>query len=484
MSDCLLDVVIAIDLSTSTGLPGANSFQGGTIYEGERRLLERIVQSLNSKMQAGEAQVGIVEFADNPDNIIAYTDGFTMTALTTGDLDTIPSSSNPGGLSNLSANMYDCAVTNRPTTWPHTNGGTNIRTAIVCALAGGGCHQFGVINAHGPNPQSSLGDRSGDPDFKKVLIVISGAHDTPPAGNFGWSGNNAWPGLAGTTSASGTTGCLQQSASLTAYSTNFALGGPSNQLVIGVVVGDKDINNTNPSLGGMTQANRDQILSTLDAITCVQNGFLTNNGSPLGFYANANSSNMSTIANAIKSEMCSSIARTYNCSGINGVAPGILPWQCYDPGTGLGTYTAMTALQGGYSSALSECLLGDCRERQATIDDFVLSGIKPKFCKLVELCPCGWDAEMIEPEPGTSAAQNILEKPLGSQCRLDSNNAMPLIQRCIGSNLPIEINDAWAYNGSYTNKNTSANYTWESEKIVGILSEKCEPCNLRLRSEC
>ena len=484
MSNCLLDVVIAVDLSVSTGLPGLNSFHGGAIYEGERRLLESIVQSLNSKMQAQEAQVGLVFFEGDPDHRVMYTDQKTMTNNTTGSLNTMPSSSNPGGLSNLSANVYDCAVTNRPTSWSQApwstaTDNTKIPGGIRCALAGGGCYANGVINEH-ISPPSSLGDRSADPDLKKVLIVISGAHNTPPVdpndltAEFGFINQNAWPGLTGLAHLSTlTAGCRSQSNSLSAFSNStgsFSTSGPSNQLVIGVVVGDKDINNLSSSLGGMTQDNRDQILSTLDAITCVQNGLLTNNGDPLGFYVDANNSDIPAVANAIKSEICSSVVRTYNCSGINGVS-GISPWQCYDPGTGLGTYTATTALQGGYSNALSECLSSDCRERQTTIDDAALSGTKLKFCKLVELCPCRWLPEMITPEPGTLAAQNVLENPR-SQCREPGTGAVtPTVLRCIGSDSPIAINDAWIYNAN-------------QEYIVNIISTQCEPCNLGIRSTC
>ena len=477
MSNCLLDIVIAVDLSVSTGLPGPNSFHGGAIYEGERRLLERIVQSLNSKMQAGEAQVGLIFFESVAAHLLSYTDGMTMTNNTTGSLNTTPSSSNPGGLSNLSANMYDCAYLNRPVSWNTLSDSTRIDRGMKCAggnpIAGPnttGCYQNGVINEHISIP-SSLGDRTGDPDFKKVIIVISGAHDNqiyipPDPNNLTYEffdPNNIWPGLTGT-SASGTIGCLQQSNLLTSYnnSSNFAPTGPDNQLVIGVVVGDKDINNLNPSLGGMTQDNRDQILSTLDAITCVQNGF-TGNGDPLGFYANVyNSGNMSTIANAIKSEICQDMVRTYNCSGINGVS-GILPWQCYDPGTGLGTYTATSALQSGYPNALSECLT-DCREPQAVVDDDIATGV-PNFCEFVELCPCGWFGEMGE---RLSPDSNFFT----SQCRNPiTNTIITATQRCIGSNSPIAVGDAWMYNA-------------DQEYIVNIIPTQCAPCNFGIRSTC
>ena len=72
MSDCLLDVVIAVDLSRSTLPPRADlldgtptdqdTWYGGTVYEGERQLLESIVSSLNPGMLDDKIQIGLVFF--------------------------------------------------------------------------------------------------------------------------------------------------------------------------------------------------------------------------------------------------------------------------------------------------------------------------------------------------------------------------------------------------------------------------------------
>ena len=74
------------------------------------------------------------------------------------------------------------------------------------------------------------------------------------------------------------------------------------------------------------------------------------------------------------------------------------PWQCYDPLTGMGIYTPITALQSGYPNALAEC-----------VDKCHYEGPPTYNCTTIPGSPIGscWD-----PQDGTgtySVEQNCID---------------------------------------------------------------------------
>ena len=333
MPVCPLDIVIAIDLSPSTFGPNpiqqAGSRYGHPInqaYEAERKLLEDLIDYLTPGMLAGEIQVGVTFWASSAASL--NPDGFSMSSNPYGDLSTNNTPNHPLALQDpngdwhsvISKKMYDFYVGNS------LGGGTSVNGALNSVFQ----LPTGALNLKTTSDfASQYPIRSNDPNFSQVGVIITDSQGSPPSGVI-------------------STGCSYQSNQLPSIPGSGWLAtpsGPANQYVFGcTVTGNPFPTTPGPGL-------YDNVRDTLDSITCRQNaGSNSWNTSALGsagnygFYVYTNallgsSQHVLTVASAIIDQSCSGVTlATYVCSGASGVGhPGGTPWDCYNPGTGLGT---------------------------------------------------------------------------------------------------------------------------------------------------
>lgn len=336
VSDCLLDIVIAVDLSGSTGLPPTipGSWHGWGIYEAERKLLEGLIDYLTPGMVAGEIQVGVVFWASGSTSL--NPDGFSMSSSHLGDLNTSKILQDPNGdwHSPIAKHMYDAVVAQGNMV------GTDIGSAMqkVFTLSGiltpGGQPTPGVLNRKTTSDfATQYPVRANDPDFTQVGVIITDSI--------------AGPVLSGLSVTSATSqGCIYQSDSLTPNP--FAISGPTKQFVIGCVARPGEFINIAPP-----SAQQD-IKDTLDAITCMQNGGsnpwnTSATSGNYGFYVNTSDpQNINYVGGAIMSQACfPNVVETYDCNDpTTATYNPLLPnYWCYNPGTGTGQFTGSTAYQ-------------------------------------------------------------------------------------------------------------------------------------------
>jgi hypothetical protein len=171
--ECILDIVFALDCSTSTG----NPLTPGSIANAEISFVNQFLldAGLSAEMAAGNIQIGFVAWADSP----------------------VPLSMNPLGFS-----MSNTVPSATVKTWYESNwfgGGTDIDAALAYAEL--------VLNQKGT---SQLGDRSANPNLRQLIVLVT---DTSQA-------------------ASPAAGCSYQSISLGGFAT-----GPANQFVYAVYAG-------------------------------------------------------------------------------------------------------------------------------------------------------------------------------------------------------------------------------------------------------
>ena len=202
--DCLVDIIIAMDTSGSTG--GPNGGRPGNYPEGTgyaQRLFTRIfVDNLDIRdgMDNGRIQVGFTSWSGN----------FTI--------EPTVESMNPNGFS-MSSTITGVEVFD----WYNDSffGGT---TEIPEALT----HAQSVIN---DKSNSELGDRSGDSNFKQFIILITDTGTAPPF----------------------RVGCPFQSATLGGN-----CDGPDNQFLLPVYVGQYSDQPPSPGVLSSISCNRDQ----------------------------------------------------------------------------------------------------------------------------------------------------------------------------------------------------------------------------------
>lgn len=170
---CLIDIVIALDCSSSTG----NQYNPGTIANAEISFVNQFLlnSSINTQRAAGNLQIGFVSWADSP----------------------VPLTMDPSGFS-MSNTISAAAVK----TWYEANwfgGGTDVDAALA--------YTESILNQ---KVGSQLGDRSANPNFRQYIILVT---------------DTAQPATLGA-------GCQYQSSSLGGFAT-----GPANQYVFAVYVG-------------------------------------------------------------------------------------------------------------------------------------------------------------------------------------------------------------------------------------------------------
>ena len=351
MPICPLDIVIAVDLSNSTTGPssGSGSWYGvaGRAYEAERKLLENLIDNLTPGMLAGEIQVGVTFWATSAASL--NPDGFSMSSNPYGDLSTNNTPNNPLALQDpngdwhsvISKKMYDFYVGG-------LGGGTTLNAALLSVFQVGATP--GVLNLKTTSDfASQYPIRSNDPNFSQVGVIVTDSQGPSP-------------------STAQLASCSYQSSQLPSNPT--PPSGPAKQYVFGCTVLPHPFPTTpGPGL-------YDNVRDTLDSITCNQNaGSNPWNTSPsgsagnYGFYVDTNAllgsnQHISTVTTAIIDRSCSpTISATYVCSGASGVGhPGGTPWDCYNPGTGLGTSwsACIAACQAPITYNCSGAPLWDC----------------------------------------------------------------------------------------------------------------------------
>jgi len=351
MPICPLDIVIGIDLSSSTIGPHdpswwAYGWQGspGDPYEAERKLLEELIDNLTPFMDLGLIQVGIVFWSAHNVSISVNPNGFSMSSRTKNtypgsDLDTSQILQDPVG------NMVSPLAFIMRNAFLAISGGTSLTTAINSTMA--------VLQLKSTSEfASQYPARENDPNFSQVGVVITDSDVQPGS----------------------VSGCPYQSSLLPS---NPPPIGPDNQYVFGCTVLSTPFPTTpGPGL-------YDNVRDTLDRLTCNQNsgpnGWNTSSSGSVGeygFYVDTtavlgSNQHISAVGAAIIDQTCSGphipdtyvspgetgyswIPVTYNCSGASGVATpsgSIAPYTCFDPGTGNGQYQGLTA----YSDCLANC---------------------------------------------------------------------------------------------------------------------------------
>ena len=333
-SRCLLDVVIAVDVSGSTagpgslgpgaGLPPANPDSwfgryddnnttapgsnnivtglpnpivsqtvGGYTgnphpFEAQRMLLEKLLDDLKPGMIAGDTQVGVVFWADQAESITP--DGFSMSTgvwdpnfNNIGDLSTdkILADNNLDLHSPIAYHMMDYfgSVPTSPGTNPGSHpmgGGTDIRLAMrrVFDMPNGILQQKSNSALHAQYPA-----RQNDPEFIQIGIIITDSKSSPGnSGLYSYTGDPNWPHMP--------EGCMYQSSSLTPNPSHSSFipsnvepwqpVGPANQFVVGCVARPGSITSlppagTPPPWAPGPSNEQHNIKATLDMITCNQN---------------------------------------------------------------------------------------------------------------------------------------------------------------------------------------------------------------------
>ena len=290
-------------INIATGLPNSNvsNTVGGYTgnpgpFEAQRMLLEKLIDHLTPGMIAGTTQVGVVFWGDEARSIDP--DGFSMTTNHQGDLSTTKTIPDGHGdlHSPIAFHMMDhYGASNMPPT-PGTNGqgpGTDIGLALD-TIFGGGTVSGGVITDKTSSALvSQYPARQNDPYFIQVGVVI-----TDSKNSLNLSGISGWPSQPGV--ANPESGCVNQSAALIPHgtgnqiqpSTGWTYGqvGPAKQYVVGCVARPGEFTNL-PNTGGNWQ--QTWIKNTLDAITCGHNSGTnawntSTVGDSFGFYIDIN----------------------------------------------------------------------------------------------------------------------------------------------------------------------------------------------------
>ena len=138
--NCLIDIVIAVDTSGSTGGPSA------PVGSAERTLVQGFLDNptISAGMAAGSIQVGITSWASTQTSMNPL--GFSMSnTITSAAIDAW-----------YVSNWY--------------NAGTNIQPALV--------HAQGILNN---KATSQLGDRSMQPNFRQYILFVTDTTTPPPA---------------------------------------------------------------------------------------------------------------------------------------------------------------------------------------------------------------------------------------------------------------------------------------------------------------
>ena len=171
--NCLLDIVIAMDVSGSTAYPATITGQGefGSnysfgVFNAQVKFVQEFLQQLSPKMQAGEAQVGFVNWATGS---VTYYHGSSnhgmSNTVTFADLNT----------------FYDAETifyggdyaNNGPTMKDHICGGGGTDISI------GYANSETLLNN---KTNSALGDRSSDPNLRSILIFMTDATNVNKGG--------------------------------------------------------------------------------------------------------------------------------------------------------------------------------------------------------------------------------------------------------------------------------------------------------------
>tara|TARA_Y100000389_G_C17457130_1_gene518888 strand:+ start:9 stop:3065 length:3057 start_codon:yes stop_codon:yes gene_type:complete len=155
--NCTYDIVFAVDSSGSTASPVGGV--GGTMVNFVTNFLNN--PSIVGLMASGNVQIGITSWANSTQQKSMNPNGFTMSN-TIGPLDvynwfTLPCIAGPG----------NCGSNSNYENW--WNGGTNVESAFNYS-------QTILQNRAG----SELGDRSGDPNYKSILIMVPDGASTFP----------------------------------------------------------------------------------------------------------------------------------------------------------------------------------------------------------------------------------------------------------------------------------------------------------------
>lgn len=143
-SDCLIDIVIAVDVSGSTG--GLN----GAIAKAEKRFVKEFINNPNIQagLSAGNIQMGFVTW-DN--------------AFQSMDMDPL----NPNSITMSNLVVYTAVETFLNLNWSGNT--TDIPGAMMFSN--------NILN---DKINSQLGDRTANPSFKQYLIILTDAETTPP----------------------------------------------------------------------------------------------------------------------------------------------------------------------------------------------------------------------------------------------------------------------------------------------------------------
>ena len=162
---CLLDIVIMVDMTGSTGGPTdpawvPGSISTGTVYSAETMFVWEFIQAMSAGMIAGYTQIGVMLWSD-PFGGIPVTSCQTPGANASGSqlwLSNDPSAT--GWHTNMSNNWQDGAT---PMNFAFDQGVNFLDGAVLNDING--------------NPRSSLGDRTLDPAYRRIYIFVTDGCD-------------------------------------------------------------------------------------------------------------------------------------------------------------------------------------------------------------------------------------------------------------------------------------------------------------------
>ena len=176
--DCLLDIVIAMDVSGSTSLPqdGANRTFG--VFETQKKFVREFLNLMAPKMNAQEVQVGFTIWAENQAIYLGSSGNNMSASVTYNDLD------DP----NDATSFFNLDRIFNPTTVPNggiTEDGFN---TTLSGIVGGGTnivagYNHAVNNVLNNKGGSELLDRSSAGNLKSILIFITDAQNNNKGNN-------------------------------------------------------------------------------------------------------------------------------------------------------------------------------------------------------------------------------------------------------------------------------------------------------------
>ena len=158
---CLLDVVVAVDVSGSVGYATTSSGTHSALGQAQNDFVTSLITHFSSYMTAGELQFGMMKWATNQDLIQCGSEHLTT---------------NITAANNAVSEIYQNTTTGTGTTF-----GSGLNGALEQ-----------LNKAQTDTANCSLGDRTGQPNFRRVILFVTDAGGGFSTANI-TTAQNAWP---------------------------------------------------------------------------------------------------------------------------------------------------------------------------------------------------------------------------------------------------------------------------------------------------